>query len=303
MVAYKYEVALSFAGEDRAFAEEVAKGLRDAGVQVFYDNFYAAELWGEEPSTKLRQVYHDSSEFCIMVISRYYLEKMWTIFERQQAIERLIREKGKAYVLHVRLDGFAGEVPGLPGSISYLSVRSNQAQIIVNTFLAKIGRNKPKASTSPARAETPKPYVPKLKRSFTDREKNSFLKDSFGEIIDLVERFLSDTKNEHPHFDYDAERITTRKAVFTVYSNQKQVTQIKIWLRGALGGNEISFRYGNRIEIDDNSSNESIYLEEREGELKLKPLGMGMFGLERDKLLSPREIAEYLWGIVCRSFS
>ncbi len=27
MIAYKYEVSISFAGEDRAFAEAVAKGL------------------------------------------------------------------------------------------------------------------------------------------------------------------------------------------------------------------------------------------------------------------------------------
>lgn len=44
---YMYEVELSFAGEDRAFAETVAEGLRETGVEVFYDSFYAEELWGE----------------------------------------------------------------------------------------------------------------------------------------------------------------------------------------------------------------------------------------------------------------
>lgn len=303
MAGYKYEVAISFAGEDRAFAESVAKGLRDAGIQVFYDQFYAAELWGEDLSEKLRSVYHDSSEFCIMVISRHYIEKMWTIHERKQAIERLIREKGKTYVLPVRLDGFSGEVPGLSGSISYLSVTSNQPELVVSTFLDKIGRKDVQRESAPTPAvKTPKPHVPRLKRSFTDKEKNEFLKDSLVEIIDLIEQFLTDTKKEHPHFDFDAERVTTRKAVFTVYSNEKQITQFKIWLGGAFGG--ISFLYGNRIDIEnDSTTNESIHLEEHEGELKLKPLGMASFGMERDKLMSPREVAEYLWGIVCRTFS
>jgi hypothetical protein len=137
---YNYDVALSFAGEDRAFAEAVAKGLRDAGVQVFYDDFFAAKLWGEELSAKLREVYHDSSEFCIMVISQYYVDKIWTNFERQQAIERLIKEKGKAYVLPVRLDGFTGEVPGLSGTIRYLPVQRNEHKRVIKTFLDKIGR-------------------------------------------------------------------------------------------------------------------------------------------------------------------
>ena len=58
---YMYEVALSFAGEDKAFAEAVAEGPREAGVEVFYDSFFAEELWGEDLSVKLREVYHDTS--------------------------------------------------------------------------------------------------------------------------------------------------------------------------------------------------------------------------------------------------
>jgi len=305
MTGYKYEVAISFAGEDRAFAEAVAEGLRDAGVKVFFDNFYAADLWGEDLSTKLRDVYHDSSEFCIMIVSQYYVDKMWTNFERQQAVERLIREKGKAYVLPVRLDGFAGDVPGLSGVIGYLSVSRNEPQTVVSTFLEKIGRQTLTRETpSPFKGKPPKPHIPKLKRSFTDKEKNSFLKESFAEIIDLLEQFLIDTKNEHPHFDYDAERLTSRKAVFTLYSNEKQITQFKIWLGGFHGTAEISFRHGNHIDIEnDSTTNDSIYLEEHEGELKLKPLGMPMFGMERGKLMSPREVAEYLWAVVIREFS
>ena len=54
---YRYEVALSFAGKDRTFAETVAEGLRGAGVEVFYDSFYAEDLWGEDLSLTLRKVY------------------------------------------------------------------------------------------------------------------------------------------------------------------------------------------------------------------------------------------------------
>lgn len=227
---------------------------------------------------------------------------MWTSFERQQAIKRLIREKGKAYVLPVRLGGFSGDVPALSGMIGYLSVQENEPEKAVKAFLEKIGRGLPIGeTTSPSRAEAPKPHVPKLKRSFTDKEKNTFLKDSFGEIIDLIEQFLSDTKKEHSHFDYEAERLTSRKAVFTLYSNQKQITQFKVWLSGSFGGNQISFLHGNHIDIEnDSTTNDSIYLEEHECELKLKPLGMPMFGMERGKLMSPREVAEYLWAVVCK---
>ena len=60
---YMYEVALSFAGEDRAFTEAVAEGLREAGVEVFYDSFYTEELWGEY---LLEEITHRSSLMIIV---------------------------------------------------------------------------------------------------------------------------------------------------------------------------------------------------------------------------------------------
>ena len=44
----KYDIALSFAGENRVYVEEVAQALRSAGVSVFYDKFEQAGLWGKE---------------------------------------------------------------------------------------------------------------------------------------------------------------------------------------------------------------------------------------------------------------
>jgi hypothetical protein len=43
---YEFDVALSFAGEDRANAERLAKLLRESNVRVFYDEFVKATLWG-----------------------------------------------------------------------------------------------------------------------------------------------------------------------------------------------------------------------------------------------------------------
>jgi len=53
---------------------------------------------------------------------------------------------------------------------------------------------------------------------------------------------------------------------------------------------------------NDGSMNESVTLEEHEGELKMKPMGIAMFGAERHRLMSPREVADYLWQIACRRF-
>lgn len=229
------------------------------------------------------------------------MEKMWPSFERQQAVERLIREKGKAYVLPVRLDGFRGEVPGLSGSIGYLSANSKETDKVVDAFLRKIGRAGTVGANDEPTKEKTRPLIPKLKRKFTDKEKNQFLKSSFEEVVNLMELFAAETEKEHPHFEYEKEMITSRKAIFTLYENEEQVTQFKLLSGGVFGENSIMFSQGRNIDIEnDSSANEIISLEEYEGELKLKPTGRAIYGSDKDRLMSPRDVAEYLWEIVFR---
>ena len=298
---YSYDVAISFAGEDREFAETVAGDLRDAGVNVFYDDFYAADLWGEDLSVRLRKVYHEASRFCIMIISAHYVEKMWPNFERQQAIERLIKQKGQSYILPVRLDGYKNEVLGLSGMIGFLSVDSGNPARVINSFLKKIGKDIPPEADPPTERETSKAFVPKLAKGFTGKERNQFLKASFDEIVSHLQYFADETRKQYSHFDYEVERITTRKAAFTLYKNEEQVSQFKVWIGGMFGSNSISFSYGNHIDIEnDNSMNESLFIEDHDGELMLKPLGMGSFGADRDSQMSAKQVAEYLWKLACQ---
>lgn len=301
-MSFKYDVAISFAGEDRVFAESIAEGLRDNDVKVFYDNFYAEDLWGSDLSVKLREIYHGSSQFCIMIISNHYIDKMWPSHERQQAIDRMIKEKGNAYILPVRLDGFNGEVPGFASSIGYLSVTSNEPQKIIDTFLRKIGKEsasniKPKINKKPI-----KPHIPKFKKAFSDKEKNQFIKSSFNEIVRLVDIYATDTSKQYPFFEHDKENVTSRKTIFTFYKNGDQIVQCKILIGGMFGTDSMSFSYGQYIDIDnDNSHNEAISVEEHDGELRLKPMGMPIHSYGQTQAVSPEEIAKYLWELICKS--
>lgn len=300
---YQYHVAISFAGENRAFAVAVAEGLRSNGLEVFYDEFDPEKLWGEELPVKLGEIYSDESQYCIMILTKYYLEKMWTNVERQNAIQRQITQKGQAYILPIRLDGFAGDVPGLPSTIGYLSFGSNQSDSVVKAFLKKIGLPATsKIQKKSEKSQTPS-YIPKIKKTFTDKEKNLFLRTAFEEISSLLDQFAIDTHTRYPHIEHEMEKVTSRKTLFTIYNRGKQVTQFKVWIGGLTGGDSISILHGNRMDIENDSSmNESLSLEEHDEELRLKPMGMWMFGRDRDKPLTPPEAAEYLWKMVCQNF-
>jgi hypothetical protein len=300
---YQYHVAISFAGENRAFAEAVAEGLRLNGLEVFYDEFHPEELWGEELPVKLGKIYSDESQFCIMILTKHYLEKMWTHVERQNAIHRQIKQKGQAYILPIRLDGFPGDVPGLPSTIGYLSFRSNQPDNVVEAFLKKIGLPvSSEIQKKLGKSQTPS-YIPKIKKTFTDKEKNLFLRATYDEITTLLDQFAKDTHVQYPHIEHEIEKITSRKTLFTIYDRGKQITQFKVWIGGLTGSDSISILHGNRMDIENDSSiNESLSIEEHDDELRLKPMGIPMFGNDRNKAMTPAESAEYIWKMVCESF-
>jgi|GEM_PF-5690907 hypothetical protein len=58
----RYDVALSFAGAQRVYVALVADRLRSRGVRVFYDEFYATAMIGQELISYLQQVYSHQSK-------------------------------------------------------------------------------------------------------------------------------------------------------------------------------------------------------------------------------------------------
>ena len=130
-----YDVALSFAGEDRAYVEQVASMLRQHGVRVFYDRFETAGLWGKDLYVHLRDVYQNQAKFMVMFISKHYASKRWTNHERQSGQARAFSEDGE-YILPARFDD--SEVPGLPPTIGYIDLRAMSASEFVEIVTRKL---------------------------------------------------------------------------------------------------------------------------------------------------------------------
>lgn len=132
---FEYDVALSFAGEDRAYVEQVATLLKDAGVKVFYDRFEEASLWGTNLHDHLSEVYGDKARYTVMFISKHYAHKVWTNHERENAQARALRENIKC-VLPARFDDTP--VPGLHSSINYLSLHNREPKNLADLIIEKI---------------------------------------------------------------------------------------------------------------------------------------------------------------------
>lgn len=135
---HEFDVALSFAGEDRGYVHTVATTLRDKGVAVFYDEFSTVELWGQDLYSYLDDVYRNQSRYAVMFVSASYARNIWTSNERR-SIQARVMADDKIFQLPVRLDDT--ELPGLLPTVAYLDGRRMSAVDVAELIAVKVGRD------------------------------------------------------------------------------------------------------------------------------------------------------------------
>ncbi len=114
---FPYDVALSYASEQRRYVRRVYKKLIQLGVQTFYDEGEVVNLWGKDLEAYLERVFRKMARACVVFVSKHYVSKPWPRFEAQGALARAVQERGE-YVLPVRFDD--SELPGLLPTIKYV---------------------------------------------------------------------------------------------------------------------------------------------------------------------------------------
>lgn len=134
--AEKYHVALSFAGEDRAYVEMVAARLQHAGVRVFYDRFEETRLWGKNLYEYLSEVYQTRAFYTVIFVSEAYRDKLWTNVERRAAQVKAFSES-KEYILPAVFDARV-EIPGVLKSIGYIALKDLSPEDFAEKIILKL---------------------------------------------------------------------------------------------------------------------------------------------------------------------
>lgn len=153
MSDHPFQVALSFAGEQREYVRAVASELAARGVTHFYDEDQTVELWGRDLNEALQEVYRDRARFVVMFVSEAYAAKAWPTRERRAAFESAVTSI-EDRILPVRFDDT--DIPGLSRSISYVSVSQMSPVELAETLCRKlisVGESvKPRSSRSAPRS-------------------------------------------------------------------------------------------------------------------------------------------------------
>ncbi|MSR58594.1 MAG: toll/interleukin-1 receptor domain-containing protein [Planctomycetaceae bacterium] len=99
---FRFDAALSFAGQDRPRVVVVARAMQSLGLRVFYDKDHRAHLWGKN-RTEYERIYGPESAFVVPFISKHYVQREWAQWEFGTA-KREARKRSADFVLPIRLD-------------------------------------------------------------------------------------------------------------------------------------------------------------------------------------------------------
>jgi hypothetical protein len=135
---FTWDVAISFAGEDRNVAKNFRDICKNKGIEVFYDFDQQSILWGKDLSKVLTDVYRNEALFMVILISENYPEKDWTNFEFVNGKDAE-KERTLEYLLPARLDDT--HIVGLKEKVGMIDLRKQTMEQLVEVLAEKIEAN------------------------------------------------------------------------------------------------------------------------------------------------------------------
>lgn len=136
---YRYDIALSFAGEDRKIADALAHQLENKQLKVFYDYSQKAQLIGENLNKTLYDIYFKKAKYCIILLSNEYFNSDWAQFEYESIIRR--EEEGRdqhEFLIPLKLDDY--KLGGFLKDIGYIDFEkeNKDIELVIELILEKI---------------------------------------------------------------------------------------------------------------------------------------------------------------------
>ncbi len=103
---FKYDVAISFAEEDRDAAKALSLAIEHCGLTVYYYPDQNTATFGRPLDDTLRAIYRDEARYAVVLFSQSYLdpEKQYTMIELEAIRYRMQLEPDKVYMLPVKLN-------------------------------------------------------------------------------------------------------------------------------------------------------------------------------------------------------
>lgn len=281
---------------------------RSGRIQAWHDRrIHPGDAFDDQIDVNLEQ-----ADIILLLVSPDFIGSRYCYeIEMTRAIER--HEAGEARVIPVILNycdwketPFA-KLQALPKDAQPIVSWANLDEAFLNV-IEGIKRVLPAREAgevpAPAPSRTPLPLAApggirsanlRVKRRFTDADRESFLHESFDYIKRFFRGSLDELSARHAHIDSRFREINADTFTVVIFENGERVAECRIRLGGSFGR---GITYACNADAGDNSMNEQVSVEDDEVSLYLKPMGMMMHvpGADRDGKLTQEGAAEFFWA-------
>ena len=86
--------------------------------------------------THLDEIYQNTSKYCVIFVSKFYRDKVWTNHERESAQARAFGQK-EEYILPVKFDDTV--IPGIRSTIGYIDGQKHSPLELSQFLIKKLG--------------------------------------------------------------------------------------------------------------------------------------------------------------------
>lgn len=300
MPVEKRDIFLCHASEDKSeVITPLVEALDSAEITYWYDQ---AEIrWGDSITEKVNEGLK-ISKYVVVILSEAFLPKKWPQRELNSALNAEASD-GEVRVLPLLVgsemirEAIIEKYP-LLNDKAYIVWDKGVDKVIdaLNQRLAKSGNLPANASSLESNMSFDVP-IPTMKRKFTQREKDHFLRSAFGVIKAYFREGLQRLERQYSVVETDFIDVHRFKFIATIYVHGEVGSKCKIWIGGPMGSNSIAYSSG-QLDIDsDNSCNGWLCITDDGTTLGFDTSGLWgiMPGADERTMFSTEEAAERFW--------
>lgn len=308
----------SYSHKDEVLRDELEIHLsmlkRQGLIETWHDRrIGAGKEFGKEISNNL-----EAADVILLLVSPYFLASDYCYdVEMSHALKK--HQQNQARIIPVILhpcdwhSSPFGNLLAVPRDGKPISKYPNQHDAfleVVNTIKLAVKDISPQDFTQTHQfigettskknsSEKPRSSNLRIKKSYSERDKDEFLEISFEYIANFFEGSLQELEHRNTPISTKFKRIDANHFTAIIYMNGKIVSECKIWLGGRTsftGG----IAYSSNASSNDNSFNEAMSINDDGYSLFLNPLCMTMIGRRSnyEESLSQQGAAEYFWQML-----
>lgn len=138
----RYDVAVSYASEQRAYVGRFVKRLQSHQLEVYYDRNAQTRMVGKILDQELHKIYIQDSNCCVLFLSDAYITKPVTQYESQIILSETVYKDNFMYIL--KFDPVS--LPGLNRNFIYSNIEEFPVPEQYADFMYEVIRGEPPKS-------------------------------------------------------------------------------------------------------------------------------------------------------------